>query len=278
MSIIWWLLPTISFVLGVMLMFAGIGKLFKLKPFSGLSRLLFSAGFLGLGGVAALTGLNLQTYKRLTFERPVATISFAATPTAERYGATLLYPGGEQTNVTLSGNEWELNARVVKFQAFSNLLGFNSLYKLDRLYGRFEDVERAGETNGLLLTTDPWIDMVAVAKERGGRFGVEDSRYGSAVYNPMDAGLSYIVCMTQTGLIARPNNQITADRLGTVYNPSQGCALDDTATVGDAAVASGVEAATPLAADDASPAIPAGALGEVAPADDTSDPDQGTEP
>ena len=242
MNMIWWILPAISGALGVMFLFAGVGRLFKLKPVSGLLRLVFSAGFLGLGGVAALTGLNLQTYKRLTYERPVATISFAATPTEDQYTAALLFPGGEQNSVALSGDEWEMNARVVKFQSFSNLLGFNSVYKLDRLYGRYEDVDRASETNGLLLATNPGLDVVALAEQNGGRFGVEDTRYGSAVYNPMEAGLSYIVCMTQTGLIARPNNQVTADRLGTSFAPNRGCQLDENLTVGDAALSSGPDA------------------------------------
>jgi len=215
--------------------FAGFGKLFKLKPFSGSFRLLFGVGFLGLAGVVTLTGLNLQTYKRLTLERPVAVLTFAETSSAEQYSVNMVYPGGEQTSLELKGDEWELNARVVKFKAFSNLLGFNSVYKLDRLYGRYTDVARASETNGIGLSTNPGLDVVALAIENGGRLGVEDARYGSAVYNPMSDGLSYIVCMTQAGLIARPNNQAAADILGSSYNPNDGCAKASD-TIADAAL------------------------------------------
>lgn len=214
MSLVWWILPAISGVVGLMLGFAGFGKLFRLKPFSGVFRLLFSAGFLGLAGVVALTGLNLQTYRRLTFERPVATISFTATGAPEQYAAKLVYPGGETAEYTMTGDEWELGARVVKFKAFSNLIGFDSAYKLDRLYGRFEDVGRAGETNGVQLTENPGLDVVAMSHRFGGRFGVEDARYGSAVYNPMSDGLSYDVFMTQAALIARPANDATRRVLG----------------------------------------------------------------
>ena len=86
-----------------------------------------------------------------------------------------------------------------------------------------------------------------MAIDNGGRFGVEDARYGSAVYNPMQDGLSYIVCMTQTGLIARPNNQAAADVLGSVYAPNDGCAKTSE-TLADAALNApiGVQQDNPL--------------------------------
>ncbi|MEM6900919.1 MAG: hypothetical protein AAF583_14265 [Pseudomonadota bacterium] len=214
MDLIWWVLPAISGVVGLMLGFAGIGRLFKLQPFSGVFRLLFSVGFLGLGGVVALAGLNLQTYKRLTFERPVATITFNEVAADSQYRARLLYPGGETAEYDLEGDEWLMRARVVKFKALSNIMGFDSAYKLDRLESGFEaDI---GKVERLIhqISENPGMDVVALAKEQGGRFGVEDVRYGSATYNPMADGLSYHVCMTQTGLIARPANVQTAEVTG----------------------------------------------------------------
>ncbi|MEL7129115.1 MAG: hypothetical protein AAGK23_06175 [Pseudomonadota bacterium] len=214
MGLIWWVLPGLAGVIGLMLSFAGLGKLFKLRPFSGMTRLFFGAGFLGLSGVVALTGLNLQTYKRLTFERPVATISFMPASTPDHYIANVVYPGGETATYDLNGDEWLVKARVIKFKAFSNLIGFDSAYKLDRLESGYEADEGLINRNVHRLAEDPGLDVVAIAKENGGRFGVEDVRYGSATYNPMSAGLSYHVCMTQSGLIARPANTATAEATG----------------------------------------------------------------
>ena len=223
---IWWLLPAVAGMIGLMLTFAGVGRLFKLRPFSGGLRFLFGVGFLGLAGTVTLVGLNLQTYKRLTHERPVAVLNFQATGAPETFDVRLLHPGGEVDDFQLSGDEWELNARVVKFKAFSNLLGFDSIYRLDRLYGRFVSVSRASETNGFSLAENPGVDVISIAIDNGGQFGVEDARYGSAVYNPMKDGLSFIVCMTQTGLIARPNNQSAADAVASEYVPNAGCAKE----------------------------------------------------
>ncbi len=51
MSLIWWILPAISGVIGLMLLFAGFGKLASLKPVSGGGRLIFGVSFLGLAGL-----------------------------------------------------------------------------------------------------------------------------------------------------------------------------------------------------------------------------------
>ena len=256
MNLIWWLLPAVSGMIGLMLTFAGIGRLFKLKPVSGGFRFLFGVGFLGLAGVVTLVGLNLQTYKRLTFERPVAVLTFQATQIPETFAVRLIHPGGEVDDFELKGDEWELNARVVKFKAFSNLLGFDSMYRLDRLYGRFVSVSRASETVGFSLSEDPGVDVVSIAIDNGGQFGVEDARYGSAVYNPMEDGLSYIVCMTQTGLIARPNNSAAADAVGSTYDSNVGCAkqaetLADAVT--DAPIASQTDNPLPQSGEAAEP-------------------------
>lgn len=213
-TMIWWILPAIAGVIGLMLTFAGVGRLFTLKPFSGGARLLFGVGFLGLAGVVAFTGLNLQTYNRLTYEREVANISFEATETLDTYTAKLIYPGGETDEFVIKGDEWNLNARVIKFKPFSNMLGYDSVYKLDRLYGRYEDVERAAETNGIRLNENPGLDVRILARDFGGRFGVQDASFGSGVYNPMEHGLSYDIYMTQDAMIARSANAETRARIG----------------------------------------------------------------
>ncbi len=202
-----------------MLLFAGFARIAKMKVATGGARLLFGVGFLGLAGVIAFAGLNLQTYKRLTHEREVATISFEAAGEPETFIATIIYPGGKADEVTLRGNEWDLNARVIKFKPLSNMLGYDSVYKLDRLYGRYTDVNRADETNGIVLSPSPGLDVREMAREYGTRFGVHDASYGSGVYNPMDDGLSYRIFITQDALIARSANAATRARVGEPANP-----------------------------------------------------------
>ena len=222
-SVIWWILPAIAGVIGLMLSFAGLGRLFSMQFLSGGARVLFGVGFLGLAGIVTLAGLNLQTYKRLVYERPVANITFEDAGEPGLYRAYVVLEGeteplagpGYENLQRMRGDEWSLGARVIKFKALANMLGYDAVYKLDRLQTGFE--ADAGEDVSRVvvrLNEDPSRLARQALEEFGGSVGIEDAHYGSAVYNPMGDGLSYDIFMTQDALIARSANAATRARIG----------------------------------------------------------------
>lgn len=222
MSLIWWILPSISGVLGLILLFAGFAKMAGLKPFAGVARLAFGTGFLGLAGVIAFAGLNIQTYKRLTYERPVATVKFTAVPDQpDAYRADVVFSDGETllqadgTAPVFRGNEWQIGAKVIKFKPMANILGYDSIYRLEHMRSldamQFSsDVVTEGKIDGLkIVTAEPGIDVGGLAAKYGSNFGI-DAEYGSATYQPMGDGFEFEVSITQDALIARPNEATKA--------------------------------------------------------------------
>jgi hypothetical protein len=218
MSLIWWILPSISGVLGLILLFAGFAKMAGLKPFAGVARLAFGSGFLGLAGVIAFAGLNIQTYKRLTYERPVATVKFTAVPgEADAYRADVIFSDGQAllqadgTAPVFHGNEWQIGAKVIKFKPMANILGYDSIYRLEHMRAldamQFSsDVVTEGKIDGIkIVPTEPGIDVGGLAAKYGSRFGI-DAEYGSATYQPMGDGYEFEVSITQDALIARPSD------------------------------------------------------------------------
>lgn len=217
MGLIWWVLPALAGVIGLMLSFAGLGRLLKLRLAAGGLRFLFGIGFLGLSGFVTLAGLNMQTFKRLTYERVVATISFEKVDDVDdTYSVTLLLPEGEVREIdTLVGDEFSLGAQVITFKPVAQMLGYDSVYRLDYVEGRYArryNTNRVVEaiSTGIQLYENPGLDVYALAKEQGSRFGVgtaqRDANFGSAVYAPMGDGLEYEVSLTQTALVLRPAN------------------------------------------------------------------------
>lgn len=216
MSLIWWVLPSISGVLGLILLFAGFGKLAGLKPFAGVARLAFGSGFLGLAGVIAFAGLNIQTYKRLTYERPVATVKFTAVSDQENaYRADVVFSDGETflqadgTAPVFRGNEWQIGAKVIKFKPMANILGYDSIYRLEHMrsldaHQFSSDAVTEGKVDGIkIVPTEPGINVGDIAAKYGSQFGI-DAEYGSATYQPMGDGYEYEISITQDALIARP--------------------------------------------------------------------------
>lgn len=172
-----------------------------------------SAACLGLasGAVAVLllgVASNLQTYDRLTHEQPVAELSFEALA-PQRYRATLTrMPDGSSQTFLLAGDEWQIDARVLKWHGWANVLGLDARYRLERMSGRYRDIEqeRSAPRTVLPLAANPGLDLWALSLEHPAWLPFVDALYGSAAYLPMAAGARFVVTVGQSGLLARPAN------------------------------------------------------------------------
>lgn len=190
---------------------------------------LFRGRFLAAGGagmtgtlllaVAALlfvVSLNLHTYARLTHERPVAEIVFQQRG-PQSFNATLTQvPNGEIQMFVLSGDEWQLDARVLKWKGWANLFGLDAQYRLERVSGRYRNVEqeRTAERTVYPLAENPGLDLWQMTLDNPARLPFVDAVYGNAAYMPMSDGARYEVSITQTGLIVRPVNAAAQQAAG----------------------------------------------------------------
>lgn len=208
----------------LILILGGLGLLFVLLALRRLRRREFlRAGTRGAAGVlflalAALSGslaLNLLTYQRLAHEQPVATLSFNRMG-MDQYQVLLRTPDGQARLFTLAGDEWQLDARVLKWHGLANLLGLDAQYRLERISGRYRDVERARAAAPSLygLAEPQGLDVWMLAQQHPRWLPWVDAVYGSATYLPMVHGARYEVRLTQSGLVARPANAAAEQAVG----------------------------------------------------------------
>lgn len=222
---LWWIAPAAVAVLGLLLLLAGISSLFRGRFVGGLFGAAGGTGLLATALAAALLGQNIQTYDRLTDERPVATVSVhqlapqyfevtVATPSSpDTPGAAAVYP--------VHGDEWRMEAQVLKWKPWANVIGLDSQYRLDRLSGRYQDINQertgarsvhalsGGDGAAGYLSAVPWsLSIWDTARKYRRYVNAVDTLYGSAAYMPMADGAAYEVWITQSGLIARPANDV----------------------------------------------------------------------
>lgn len=172
--------------------------------FHGVSSLAF---FLAAAALA-LVGINLLTYERLTHEQPAVRASFARGG-EQRFNATLMYPSGEVRGYVLNGDEWQIDARVLKWRGAGNVLNFDTAYRLERISGRYSDVERERTAPRTVYALHPpeRVDAWALLRALHEYLPWADALYGSATYLPMADGAAYEVSVSQSGLVARPLNE-----------------------------------------------------------------------
>lgn len=176
---------------------------------------LVAGGGNGVSGLALLLGAglafsvaaNLHTYARLTAEQPVAELAFEAIG-PQRYRVTLRRPGAaEDLSFELAGDEWQLDARFLKWRGLGNLLGLDARFRLERIGARYRDLERERAVPSTVygLAEDTGLDLWSLG-QRWDWLPLVDASYGSATYLPMRDRARFTVTATQSGLIARPVN------------------------------------------------------------------------
>lgn len=185
------------------------------RRFAAVHRSLWLAVFVALALLAAGLSLALTGYRRLTAESPVATLAVQAVGPQE-FDVRVDFPDGRRESARLHGDEWQLDARVIKWTPRAVTLGAEPLYRVERLSGRFRDVEQARATPPSIaaLGGEAVLDLWQLKKRFPDWLPFVDADYGSAAYLPLVDGTSYRVTLaTAGGLVARPADTVTEEKL-----------------------------------------------------------------
>jgi len=178
-------------------------------------RGMWSAIFLLAAAISSGLALALRSYQLLSAEAPVATLT-ARQLGLQQFAVRIDLPDGTQQSTVLRGDEWQLDAHVIKWTPRAVALGAQPLYRLDRLESRYRDAGQAQTTppNVVSLNEDSIIDLWRLKQQFPRWLPWIDADYGSAAYLPLVDGGKYTATLgTSGGLIARPADEQTAEKL-----------------------------------------------------------------
>ncbi len=208
-KIIWVKVAVIVFaLLGILLFILGIQRLWRRRVLPGFLEGLVGLLLLAIAALMAAISINLYTYDRLTHESIIAEVNFHEIE-PQHFGAVVKSKSRDAI-LDLRGDEWQMDARVLKWRGIAVLIGFDTLYRLDRLSGRYRDItqERTGPRTVYSLGEEKGLDLWMIARRHVRWIPWVDAIYGSATYMPMADGASYTVSVSSTGLLARPSNEL----------------------------------------------------------------------
>jgi len=193
----------------------GVRRLTDFRLASGTLLLLAAALFVALGVAAAFAAASLRTYKRLTHEQDAARV--AIRQVAPKVFSVTVQPTGERPqSYAISGDEWQIDARLLKWGPLATLIGFDTVYRLDRLSGRYTDLaeERAARRTVYGLAERTSVDFWQLVRQYHDYLPLADALYGSAAYVPMAEGAEYRVSVSASGLVVRPANDAARKAVG----------------------------------------------------------------
>jgi hypothetical protein len=198
-------------IIGLGLLLGGCKRLFKLRLVGGGGQVLSGLTLLLISAFVAAALLDLRTYLALTAEQPVASIEFSKLG-PQHFQARLRDATGAVTAADLHGDQWELDARVIAWKGYATILGMRTLYRLDRLSGRYANLgqELHDIHSAVDLSAPSGLDTWTLLHRHPGWMPWMDASYGSGVFLPMADGAKYQVTLSRTGLMARPVNMAAA--------------------------------------------------------------------
>ncbi len=194
--------------IGIILLSLSVFLLFRVGVFSTLIKIVPCTLMLASGVGLILVSSDIMSYRQLLNEELVATLHFEKLG-PQSYGAKLIDRNNEQHYFQINGDQWQIDARFIKWYPRLARLGFSPLFRLERIGGRYADISQELHEPRTLypIISSHGLDTWDWFKRFEWLHSWADASYGSATYLPMADGAAYEVKVGHSGLLARPINE-----------------------------------------------------------------------
>lgn len=185
-------------------------------------RRLFGLLVVALAAVCALLAMSVYQFVRLTGDEPVARLELRQLADGHYLAALSREGAAAPQQFDLRGDQWQIDAQVVRWRLPALLAGVPPLYRLERLSGRYDDIERerSAPRTAHDLGASPVPGPGALKRRYPAWLPFVDVVYGSGAYMPMFDGARYLVLLDPRGaLFIRPADEATAQALAGRQSP-----------------------------------------------------------
>ena len=145
-----------------------------------------------------------QGYRALTHEELAATVDIKTTG-HQRFTVRFRFPDNSESEFELAGDELYVDAHILKWKPFANIIGSHTAYELDRVAGRYsslEDEKTESRTVYELSRKKP-IDLFDLRRRYTFLAPFFDADYGSATFISVSKASKVKVLVSTTGLLIR---------------------------------------------------------------------------
>lgn len=187
------------------LLFGVLGvRALRRRPITAALGGLLALALLCAAGLCAALALSVQGYRALTREDVAATIEIEPV-VSQHFVAHVTLADGRQRSFQLAGDELYVDARVLKWHPLANLLGLHTQYALDRISGRYADIEdeRHAPRTIFSLVDDAPLDAFLLRRKHELLAPLVDASYGSGTFTSADRPAVLEVRVSTTGLLLR---------------------------------------------------------------------------
>ena len=203
MDLIGWL-SLIGAALGLVCLVAGVIALRRRRLIGTAFSFVLGLLFLTLGALFLTISVSTKGYRALTLEETAAIIETRPTGT-QRFEAAVTFTDGRSQTFLVAGDQIYVDAHILKWKPLVNVLGLHTAYELDRIGGRYIDLEqeRQGERSLYSLKQAKPLDMFSLRQSYSLLAPLLDAEYGSATFVAVDEPAIFEIRVSTTGLLIR---------------------------------------------------------------------------
>lgn len=178
------------------------------RPLAFTFRGLLALLFLATAALTGMIGIGTLGYLALTKEEVAARVKVEPAGPG-RFTAKFRFPDGRAATYVLAGDEIYVDAHILKWKPLGNLLGLHTQYELDRVAGRYRNLEdeRTRPRSVFPLGQPKPFDVFTLRQRYGLLEPLLDAEYGSASFVPADRNAEWELRVSTTGLMFRPSTE-----------------------------------------------------------------------
>ena len=192
---------------GALLVLAGLVALRRRRPFRFVLRTVLGLLLLVTGALLWAISIGINGYRALTREEVAARVIVQPLNEPQRFSATFHVTGrAEAIHYELAGDALYVDAHVLKWKPAANMIGLHTAYELDRVAGRYDDIERerAAVRTVYSLAPERRIDLFGLRQRFAFLSPLLDAEYGSGTFVSVTQPAELEVRVSTTGLLFRP--------------------------------------------------------------------------
>lgn len=162
-------------------------------------------------GIFLISASQLSSYTSFETKKPLARVQ--AFFISDAHYQIVLSPASQESidyNFEIYGDMWQIDMRLLTWQPLVHLLGLDTLYRIERVSGRYKSIEDEHTQARSLYSLNEEIYGVEVW-----RFLLENfqgtlvrSYFGAGVYAPLSDQALYGIYLSETGIELRPLNEV----------------------------------------------------------------------
>jgi len=153
-----------------------------------------------------LYSYDFLSYSNYQKEQKVAEVTIQAL--GEQHFQLGLTVSGHTVSFDVYGDMWQLDARLIVWNDLLSGLGLDTVYRLDRLSGRYDSIDDEYSKPRSLYSLSSSLevgDLWQIVTDYPWLPGIQ-ARYGNGTFVPMVEGAKYSIYLKQGGLRAKPEN------------------------------------------------------------------------